>query len=60
MHDGVAGEHIDIVNLVMFESNERNVGLGSFNNSTNQHFKSSTSKRNKAIVSCRSSDHSNI
>ena len=35
MHDGVTGEHLDIVNLVMFQSNERNVGLGSFSNSTN-------------------------
>ena len=35
--DSVTGEHLDIVNLVMFQSNERNIELGSFNNSTNTH-----------------------
>ena len=34
--DSVTGEHLDIVNLVMFQSyQKKNMELGSFNNSTN-------------------------
>ena len=33
--DSVTGEHLDIVNLVMFQSYQKNMELGSFNNSTN-------------------------
>ena len=33
--DSVTAEHLDIVNLVMFQSYQKNMELGSFNNNTN-------------------------
>ena len=33
--DSVTGEHLDIVNLVTFQSYQKNMELGSFSNSTN-------------------------